>query len=316
MRPLLALGFVASSLSVLSVARADGPPSEAPGAERAAGVVGGPADPAAGPQHVRVVFKRGGSVRGVVEHLTMGSDVVIKPDGESALSTVPWGDIKRVDHLDAAGNVAGEPPSAPGAAPALASGAAPVSEPGVGPRVHITAMGKDVGLYRFDLGLIGDEVPHGELVCAAPCNKRIGDTIGKLYVFGGPGLSSSGRFELETHGDRVDAHVEAGSRTAKTAGIVFISIGGGVGLTGAALIAYGAVLNGTPLAQYPGTAQQKTASALLVAGGALAGVGGAMLLGGLIALGSGVTTYDIYDRTPAVTGLLPAPSGAHVSGSF
>ena len=258
---------------------------------------------------MRVVFKRGGSVRGAVVALNAGTSVVLLPDGETEQRTIPWDEVARVDHLDAAGQVVAA------GAPSGKTPSAAAFDATLGPRLHVKSTSEGVGLYRVNLANLDDTVPHGDLVCDAPCDKQIGEGIGKLYFFGGPGLSSSGRFELESHGNFVDAHVNAGSRTAKTAGIVFISIGGGAGLTAIGLAVYGAAINGAPPTRIGNASETLNAGGLLEAAGVIGGIGGAMLLGGLIAFGSGVTTYDLYERAPPVTAL-PAPSGFHVSGSF
>ena len=190
-------------------------------------------------------------------------------------------------------------------------GGADHATPGVGPTLRMTSETEGVALYRYDPTHDDGDVPHGDLVCAAPCAVTLSALAGaKPYFFGGQGLSSSSRFDLATHGAAVDVRVNAGNRDARTTGIVLTSVGGVVALAAIGLAVYGGELEFPP-----SNPDHANASNILTAAAVAGGIGGSMLLAGLVTLGAGVTTYEMHDRRLPVTGSR-APAGVHVAGSF
>lgn len=134
------------------------------------------------------------------------------------------------------------------------------------PRVHFTADRPEVTLYRY-------RGPFAkEPICRAPCDRTF-DPSDQLY-FAGEGIRPSPRFSLDGQTGTVDMRVWSGTKGERAVGWVMI----GIGASGI----YGGVLLMVLHDIWMSSTEKNYAP--LVAGGAVAGIGVALLVGGIFSL--------------------------------
>jgi hypothetical protein len=232
--------------------------------------------PHAAPRHITVRLRSGDSVAGTLVTLDAGHEVVLLPDGAVGTRALAWSDIAGIDTAP----LAAAPPVAEVVAtpPAQSAPGAPLT----GPYVHIITEGTGVGLYRVEPSLVRGAVPGGELVCAAPCSRRIEAVAGNEYFLGGPGITGSDEFELTSRAQRIQMNVNTGGRGSRIAGVVMLVVGA---INGGA--------SGVLAAGASSSASKSELTTFAEANGAAAGV--VTLVGAILCWGVGSTSIVLTD---------------------
>ena len=127
------------------------------------------------------------------------------------------------------------------------------------------------------------------VVCRAPCGSVVDGRAGQWLHFGGPGVTSSSKFQLLDKKGEQWVNVEPGSSTLRIGGFTTLAFG-------AASVAAGAMMLLILPFKHAGEDLPLSAKAGLAVSFA---VGGAGILGGVTMIGMGSTTYQFVERDHA-----------------
>ena len=240
----------------------------------------GAADPPPAPAALDTVeFRDGGLIRGTIVELRPGESVTIR-GVDGVPRTFPWSEV--------AATLLARPEPAPAhAAPAHAALAPPLLVPGPGtPRLTIRAPARrPVHLFTAGGGALvvtptTTAVRSGVVlrsVCQAPCGQVIDARDGYPYFFGGDRMPLSRPIYLNHGASDLVADVRPGRLGLLLGGVLAATYGGAGVLTGAALL---------------GVAPERFARP----GGAVLGVGAALLVSGIIMAVHGQTRFKLRPR--------------------
>jgi hypothetical protein len=189
------------------------------------------------------------------------------------------------------------PPAAPMTAPMPAAppSAPSTAAPGM---VRVMLAGSDVAELQQDT--TGDH-RHWVTVCSAPCDRVVDARFSYRIV--GDGIRNSRVFSLSTQSDRETITVDEGSKAGFVAGILGVSVGSVVMVTGFfvllvnALSGLGADGDGTP----GGGSANTEAIGWAVSGAGLAGI-----IGGTVAIVSNARTGVTQGAVSSQAGSLPS----------
>ena len=216
-----------------------------------------------------VYLKNGGLLRGTIIDVIPSSHARIQLSATGEIVTVQWSEINRIEHATR-GSAA---PAAP-AAPAVKRVPAVL--------VHIESPRK-VTLERRP----SDEYEWEE-VCTSPCDKLV--PASDEYHVVGSGMKASPPFQLEAQpGQRVVLTIDPASKGWFAVGIVGGIVGAIAGLYGLLLVAAGSLTSDISTTT-PGTTTgtgatnytKQTGDDIKAVGWTVAGVGTALLVGGII----------------------------------
>jgi hypothetical protein len=253
-----------------------------------------------------IQLKNGDSMRGTIIAVEPGQRVIVIVAGEQ--SVIPWGDIARIvggpkEASPSAASTAASPAPAPAAEPVPAKGK---------PMVHIESDWDDAELSRVDgelgagmynnSGQIGPQT-LSRYVCRAPCNKLVDGREGHKFFISAPGMFPSPMFRLEDYDGQVTARVH-GVSLARYMGGVIMAASGGMFVLGGTMFAGISFIseNETPTPENPDPA--RTARQVRTVGVALAGIGAASLITGIVLLSAGRTRVELIPANRSHTGLV------------
>lgn len=182
------------------------------------------------------------------------------------------------------------PQSGTGVADIDPAASPPLPQPGVvrlhilgdDPRVEVHGPSSGTPTYH---GGVATRLEEG-VVCRAPCGSVVDGRSGQWLRFGGPGITSSSKFQLlDKKGDQW-VHVEPGSSDLRTAGFSVLALGAGP-------VAAGVVMSWVLAVRSVDEDAPTSATAGLAVSFA---VGGAGVIGGLTMIGMSRTTYQFVER--------------------
>jgi hypothetical protein len=236
---------------------------------------------------------------GVAVPVDPGRHVVVAnvpgvPPIEAVVDVGPRGDHRTVTLPKAAGAprvLPGQPGQAPAWPWVAPLPAAELGSQGV-VRIHVATSRSGVRLVR---GIPGMPRGMNAPVCSAPCESLLDGRSGQSFYFDGEGLSESEPFYVNDRRGDVYAQVSAGSSALRVAGWQLIWVGVLGMSAGVALLPVGLIENGN-----------HENGSTLVTGGAIAlGAGTAVLVGGIVMVVAGRTSFTLGERPLAAARAAP-----------
>jgi hypothetical protein len=158
------------------------------------------------------------------------------------------------------------------------------------PRVHVQTTEPATTLFEVTRRIFIRGRPAGftaKPVCQAACDRIVDAQGGKTFFFAGEGLTPSSQFQLTGKGPEVSIDVAPGSAGKRTGGYVMAVFGGAGLLGGLTTLALGALSTSVS----GGQTQASPSTRMIGAGGAAAGVGLGLLIGGILMVTNSKTTY-------------------------
>jgi hypothetical protein len=155
------------------------------------------------------------------------------------------------------------------------------------PRVHVEGDYQDIEIRRVGASIAvhtSSGSAYGvftQSVCTRPCDEIIDGRHGAQFYFAGSGMVSSAPFSLGSYRGDVLARVNGGSAAARVGGIITLSIGGVLMLTGGLGVAIGDDRSFLS----PGK------------GAVMLGVGAAAIAGGIVLIVTSKTSFEIVPGT-------------------
>ena len=247
-----------------------------------------------------VTLRDGTVLHGTVLSQRRGVSVKIVEVGHKRPRTISWGKVSEV----ARGKLLSKPAVATESAPVAEAPPAPAAPPPPSPanavHLHIDSPTPAL-LYRHDEAS-GTFDGHSYVldratpVCAAPCDQEVDAAPDRLFTTSGD-FGTSAPFTLTGHQGDVELSLHPGSPTVRTTGLV-LTIGGGiVALLGGTLAITGAVLGASNITvdgKPTDGATFASDSWLVPTGLGITGAGVAMIVGGVVALVTNKTSYDLH----------------------
>ena len=198
-----------------------------------------------------VALKNGGFVRGTVVELMPDQHVVIVPDGSSERRTIAWSEVERVERGKHAAPAvtptpAPAPEPTPPAEPAAAMPTTPPPEESSGTRIHIeTTSDREVTLHEIESELYASGYYSSlrgmawKNVCVAPCDRVVDGSRGQDFFVTTKGslITASRRMKFTDDGRDVTLEVKPGNGPMRVIGVTLASLGAGLLVGGALLVA-------------------------------------------------------------------------------
>lgn len=247
-----------------------------------------------------VTLKNGGTIRGTVVSTEPGVSVKIIELGQTEVRTIPWaqvGDVERGKFAPKAATEVQVPRVEPGSAGPGYARPVPVPAPTEGAkipvRLHIDSpVPAQVFSHQRSYGYIngyGFSLDRATPVCTSPCDEVFDAATGESYTVKGE-FSSAPSFTLVGRTGDMELTVSPGSRGARVGGIVLTAVGGGGILGGGMLALLGALAQSDANA----TGVDNSNSALVTPGLAVAGLGAAALVIGIVVIVTNKTEIDLH----------------------
>lgn len=171
------------------------------------------------------------------------------------------------------------------------------------PRVHLEGAEPGTTLFQVTLQLRVRGRPAGVMarpVCQAPCDRIIDGLGGQRFFFAGEGLTTSSQFQLLGKGPDLRVDVVPGSSRKRMGGYVMGAFGGAALLGGLTTLALGAlsttVIDATATSRATTVASPSTV--MMATGGAVAGAGLGLLIGGILMVTHSRTAYRFLQPGP------------------
>ena len=132
-------------------------------------------------------------------------------------------------------------------------------------------------------------------VCSSPCDIDVDGTASQRFVIAGVGVATSEAFQLRDYEGPITIRVDAGSKAARTGGLVLTSIGGGTTLLGLLLM----MASGGGDEDADPRATPTESNPVMIGGGIVAAVGGAAVISGYVLLFTSTTSVEVVRGLPS-----------------
>ena len=245
-----------------------------------------------------VTLRDGTVLHGTVLSQRRGVSVKILEAGHKRPRTISWGKVSEV----ARGKFTSKAAVAPESAPAPEAPPAPAAPPPPANAVHLHIDSPAPALLYSHDEASGTFDGHSYVldratpVCAAPCDQEVEAPPDRLFTTSGA-FGTSAPFTLTGRRGDVELSLHPGNPTVRTTGLV-LTIGGGiVTVLGGTLAVIGAVLGGSNITVNGKPTDGATFSGdswLVPTGLGISGAGVAMVVGGVVALVTNKTSYDLH----------------------